>query len=95
MLVLTRRIDESLVIGDNIIVTVLSVEGDKVKLGIQAPAAVTILRQELCEAVRRQNLAAARSAAESPTQALAAVREALDHAASAPAPDPAPPKDKD
>ena len=83
MLVLTRRIDESLVIRDDIIVTVLAVEGDKVKLGIQAPADVTILRQELCEAVRQQNLTAARTAASS-TQTLAAVREALHNAAAEP-----------
>lgn len=79
MLVLTRRIDESLVIRDNIVVTVLAVDGDKVKLGIQAPADVRILRQELCEAVRQQNLTAARLAASS-AQALVTVRQALDEA---------------
>ena len=82
MLVLTRRVDESLVIRDDaaphaaVIVTVLAVEGDKVKIGIQAPAEVTILRQELCEAVRQQNLAAARLAASAP-QSLDVVRQAL------------------
>ncbi len=84
MLVLTRRVDESLLIGDDIVVTVLAVEGDKVKLGIRAPAEITILRQELSEAVRQQNLAAARLAAETaPEKALAAVRQALDSAAAA------------
>ena len=76
MLVLTRRVDESLVIRDDIIVTVLAVDGDKVKIGIQAPADVTILRQELCDAVRQQNLAAARLAG-SATQSLDIVRQAL------------------
>ncbi|HWA99529.1 MAG TPA: carbon storage regulator [Pirellulales bacterium] len=47
MLVLSRREDEALVIGDSIVVTVLRVAGDKVRLGIQAPADVTILRNEL------------------------------------------------
>ena len=79
MLVLTRRVDESLVIRDDIIVTVLAVEGDKVKIGIQAPADVTILRQELCEAVRQQNLAAARLAG-SAAQSLDMVRQALHRA---------------
>ncbi len=55
MLVLTRRIDESLVIDDRIIVTVLGVEGDKVKIGITAPREVTILRQELWQAIKEQN----------------------------------------
>jgi carbon storage regulator len=57
MLVLTRRIEESLVIDDNIIVTVLSVDGDKVKLGITAPREVTILRMELWQAMQDQQKA--------------------------------------
>jgi carbon storage regulator CsrA len=47
MLVLTRKAEESVVIGDSIIVTVVQVEGAKVRLGIQAPAHVRILRREL------------------------------------------------
>jgi carbon storage regulator len=47
MLVLTRKAEESLVIGDSIIVTVVQIEGGKVRLGIQAPAHVRILRREL------------------------------------------------
>lgn len=54
MLVLTRRIEESLVINNNIIITVLSVEGEKVKLGITAPREVTILRMELWQAMQNQ-----------------------------------------
>lgn len=54
MLVLTRRIDESLNIGDSISITILSIEGDKVKLGIKAPREVTILRQEIFQAVQEQ-----------------------------------------
>jgi carbon storage regulator len=91
VLVLTRRIDESLVIRDDIIVTVLSVEGDKVKLGIQAPPEVRILRQELCEAVRQQNLAAARLSADGSVQVLSVVRKALD-ATPPPPPPPAKPE---
>lgn len=47
MLVLTRRKDESIVIGDEIVITVLAVEGDKVKLGIDAPRRISVLRREL------------------------------------------------
>jgi carbon storage regulator len=47
MLVLTRKPGESLVIGHEITVTVLKVEGDRVRLGIQAPPTVRILRHEL------------------------------------------------
>lgn len=68
MLVLTRRPEEGLVFtvpgsGERIVVTVLGVDGDKVKIGITAPRAVTVLRQELVEAVHNQNLAAARHGA--------------------------------
>lgn len=55
MLVLTRRVDESIAIGENIVVTVLAVEGDRVKLGISAPREVPILRQEVYEAIQAQN----------------------------------------
>lgn len=55
MLVLTRRTEESVVIGGNIVITVLGVEGEKVKLGIDAPREVTILRSELLDAIEQQN----------------------------------------
>ena len=51
MLVLTRRKDESLMIGDDIVVTILGVEGDKVKIGIAAPQEIPILREEVYQAV--------------------------------------------
>lgn len=47
MLVLTRRIGETIVIGDTIRVTVVSVQGDKVRVGIAAPASVPIHREEV------------------------------------------------
>ena len=81
MLVLTRRPDEAIVMGDGIVVTILAVEGDRVKIGIKAPPHVTVLRQELCDAVREQNLAAARFAAQPeaapPAETLETVRNLL------------------
>ncbi len=60
MLVVTRKPDEGLNINaGEIMVTILAVEGDRVKLGITAPRHITILRQELCEIIREENLAAA------------------------------------
>ncbi len=47
MLILTRKIDQSIIIQDDITVVVLGVERDRVKLGIQAPADVAVLREEL------------------------------------------------
>ena len=65
MLVLGRKIDESIMIGDDIVVTVLSIEGDRVKLGIRAPKHTSILRHELYEIVRQENLSAAQAASSS------------------------------
>ena len=47
MLILTRKIDQSIIIQGNITIMVLGVERDRVKLGIQAPAEVAVLREEL------------------------------------------------
>ena len=54
MLVLNRKVNESIVIGDSIVLTVLAIEGEHVKLGINAPREVTILRQEVFQAVQDQ-----------------------------------------
>lgn len=55
MLVLTRRTDETIAIGDSIVVTVLAVEGDRVKIGITAPREMPILRGEIHQAIQAQN----------------------------------------
>lgn len=54
MLVLSRQVEESIVIGDNIVITVLAVEGERVKLGIQAPREIVVLRYELWQAIHEQ-----------------------------------------
>ncbi|NJN92584.1 MAG: carbon storage regulator CsrA [Anaerolineales bacterium] len=59
MLVLGRKINQSVMIGDEIVITILAVDGEQVKIGIQAPSHVTILRQELYETVKEENLRAA------------------------------------
>lgn len=64
MLVLTRRTDESIIIGDNIVITVLGVEGEKVKIGIEAPREITVLRQELWQAIHEQEEIARKLVAE-------------------------------
>lgn len=54
MLVLSRHCDERIVIGDDIVITVVEIRGDKVRLGIEAPIQVPIHRQEVYDAIKRQ-----------------------------------------
>jgi carbon storage regulator len=49
MLILTRRIDESLVIGDDVTITILGIEGNQVRIGVAAPKDVAVHREELSE----------------------------------------------
>ena len=58
MLVLSRQRDESIIIGDNIVITVVDIRGDKVRLGIQAPTEIPVHRQEVYEAIQRENVRA-------------------------------------
>jgi carbon storage regulator len=80
MLVLTRRIGESLVIGDDVVIRVLDVKGDVVRIGVDAPRHVQIHRQEVYEAVMAANQAAAASSDE----ALTALQDAVARRQSGP-----------
>ena len=55
MLVLSRQRDESIIIGDNVVITVVDVRGDKVRLGIDAPVEIPVHRREVYEAIQREN----------------------------------------
>lgn len=59
MLVLTRKKGESIVISDDIVLTVLSVDGEHVKLGIEAPRDIDIYRKEVLDAIEQNNQNAA------------------------------------
>ena len=61
MLVLSRKINETLVIGENIRVTVLGIEGEQVRIGIEAPREIRVLRQEIFDAIQEANRQAARA----------------------------------
>lgn len=53
MLVLSRKINETIIINDNIVITVVDIRGDKVRLGIDAPKDVPVHRQEVYDAIKR------------------------------------------
>ncbi|MCS0827724.1 MULTISPECIES: carbon storage regulator CsrA [Cytobacillus] len=58
MLVLTRRLKESIMVGDDIEISILSIEGDQVKLGISAPKNVDIHRKEIYLSIQQENSSA-------------------------------------
>jgi carbon storage regulator len=59
MLVLSRQRDETIMIGDDIEITIVDIRGDKVRLGITAPTHVPVHRKEVYDAIQRENRAAA------------------------------------
>ena len=58
MLILTRRVGETLMIGDDVAVTVLGVKGNQVRIGVKAPKDVTVHREEIYERIREEGDAA-------------------------------------
>lgn len=60
MLVLSRHRDESIMIGDDVMITIVDIRGDKVRLGIEAPSEIPVHRQEVYEAIKRENTKASR-----------------------------------
>jgi carbon storage regulator len=54
MLILTRRVGETLMIGDSVTVTVLGVKGNQVRIGVNAPRDVTVHREEIYERIKRE-----------------------------------------
>ena len=64
MLVLSRQRDETIMIGDDIEITIVDIRGDKVRLGITAPATIPVHRKEVYEAIQRENREASKVKAE-------------------------------
>ncbi len=63
MLILSRRVNEKIVIGDDVVISIVEVRGDQVKLGIEAPQSVKVFRQEVYDAIQDENRKAAASSA--------------------------------
>jgi carbon storage regulator len=71
MLLITRRAGERIVLGDDIIIEVIEISGTQVRVGVHAPRSVPIYREEIWEAVKAEN----RAAAEASPDALARVKK--------------------
>ncbi|PYG89116.1 carbon storage regulator CsrA [Ruminiclostridium sufflavum DSM 19573] len=61
MLVLSRKKDQAIMLGDNIELTIIEIQGDQVRIGINAPKSVTIYRKEIFVEIQEENRKAARS----------------------------------
>lgn len=73
MLILSRKIDEKIRIGDDIIITLIEVHGDQVKIGVEAPKHVKVFRQEVFDAIQTENQAAAKVEQQGNENAIKAV----------------------
>jgi carbon storage regulator len=78
MLVLSRKCEQSLLLGDDIVLTVLSIEGDRVKLGIEAPRSIAVLRHEIYEQMLSSNTNAATSSSRPQIKTIAAALRARE-----------------
>jgi carbon storage regulator len=76
MLVLSRKVNQSIMVGDNVRIVVVGVDRDQVKLGIEAPREISVHRSEIYEEIQRANLSAA-SAAKMQTEVTATVGTAV------------------
>ena len=84
MLILSRRPGESIAIGDDVLLSVIEVSGERVKIGIEAPQHILILRQELCEAVMEENTAAQQMRPEQIETAIDSLQHLLESSPNAP-----------
>ena len=77
MLILSRKINEKIMIGEEISVSIIEIRGDQVRIGVDAPKTIKVFRQEVFDAIKAENKAAAQSGVELPSLNIDAKREAL------------------
>ena len=77
MLILSRKTNEKIMIGDDISVSIIEIRGDQVRIGVDAPKTVKVFRQEVFDAIKAENKAAAQSAAVLPVMELGKRNEGM------------------
>ncbi|MDR2552470.1 MAG: carbon storage regulator CsrA [Treponema sp.] len=77
MLILSRKLSEKIMIGEDISVSIIEIRGDQVRIGVDAPKSVKVFREEVFDAIRAENRAAAQSAPVFPEFDFGAEREPL------------------
>jgi len=75
MLILSRKTNEKIMIGDDISVSIIEIRGDQVRIGVDAPKSVKVFRQEVFDAIKAENKAAAQSGNVLPVLTIGAKRE--------------------
>jgi carbon storage regulator len=77
MLILSRKVNEKIMIGEDISISIIEVRGDQVRLGVDAPKTVKVFRQEVFDAIKAENKAAVESTAVFPELDFGAAREPI------------------
>lgn len=77
MLILSRKVNEKIMIGEDISISIIEIQGDHIRLGVDAPKTVKVFRQEIFDAIKLQNKAAAESTPVFPEFNFSVTREPL------------------
>lgn len=77
MLILSRKLDEKIKIGNDITITIIDIKGDQVKIGVEAPKNVKVFRQEVFDAIQKENKVAVVTESKENNKAIVALSKLL------------------